>query len=277
MKIHFEHQGARYACDLSNGRSLAIRLEFDGPQPNHFGAAKAARVPLRSGSFVGRTSCGGSCNVDELSIVPHCNGTHTETVAHIVDDDVFVGQVVPSSPMFALLISAAPIAASETNDTYHPPLVNSDRVITAKAIKSRLDESRGYDALIVRTLPNAQSKKSQIYSTENQPAFLTVEAMKAIVESGVKHLLMDVPSVDRMHDEGLLTNHHLFWNVAEHSHRLTAEVWQDKTITEIIFVPDDILDGFYLLSIQVPDFCADAAPARPVVYPVDEIPENVQR
>ena len=277
MKIQFEHQGSRYESDLSKGKSLAINLDFDGPQPNHFGAAKASRKPLEMGTFVGRTARGGSCNVDNVTIVPHCNGTHTETVAHIVDDEVFVGQVVGSRPVLALLISVETVPVGDTTDTYRPPLETADRVITAAAIKHQVGDSGGFDALIVRTRPNPQSKKSQAYSGVHQPAFLTVEAMQAIVQTGIQHLLMDVPSVDRIYDKGMLTNHHLFWNVAEQSHRLAAESWREKTISEMIFVPDEIQDGIYLLSIQVPAFCTDAAPSRPVIYQIDEIPENGQR
>jgi hypothetical protein len=36
----------------------------------------------------------------------------------------------------------------------------------------------------------------------------------------------------------------------------------------MIFVEDDIDDGSYLLSIQIPAFMSDAAPSRPVIYPM---------
>lgn len=274
MKIEFEYRGSRYASDQSTGKSIAIDVDFDGPQPNHFGAEKATRKPLELGTFVGRTAQGGSCNVDDISIVPHCNGTHTETVAHIVDDEVFVGQVVKPEPVVAFLISVEPVSASETKETYRPTLDKTDRVLTAAAITEKIGDARGMAALIVRTRPNPESKKSQAYSDDNQPAFLTVEAMNAIIKTGVRHLLIDLPSVDRMYDEGMLTNHHLFWNVAEQSHRLAAESWREKTISEMIYVPDEIQDGIYLLSIQIPAFRTDAAPSRPIVYRVEKISSN---
>ncbi len=40
----------------------------------------------------------------------------------------------------------------------------------------------------------------------------------------------------------------------------------DKTITEMIFVDDEIRDGLYLLNLQMPAFPTDAAPCRPVIY-----------
>ena len=34
----------------------------------------------------------------------------------------------------------------------------------------------------------------------------------------------------------------------------------------MIYVPDEVLDGDYLLELQVPHFINDAAPSRPVLY-----------
>ena len=273
MKIVFEQNGKKFQSDLSAGRSLAIELDFDGSQPNHFGAPKAKRSGLELGQFIGRTARGGGCNVDELTLIPHCNGTHTETVSHIVDDQVFIGQVVPPEPVVALIISVEPARAAKTTDSYRPPAKPDEMVITAKEIASQIGAQKDFAALIIRTLPNAKSKQSQAYSEDHQSPYLTVDAMEAIVQTGAKHLLLDLPSVDRMYDEGLLTNHHLFWNVAEQSHRLAADTWREKTITEMIYVPDEVKDGLYLLNIQVPAFCTDAAPSRPVVFPIEPADE----
>jgi hypothetical protein len=40
------------------------------------------------------------------------------------------------------------------------------------------------------------------------------------------------------------------------------------TITELIYVPAEVNDGLYLLNLQVAPFVADAAPSRPVLYPL---------
>ena len=94
--------------------------------------------------------------------------------------------------------------------------------------------------------------------------------MQFLVEVGICHLLVDLPSVDRMYDDGLLTNHHLFWNVPEGTHELTQDTWQNKTITEMVYVSDDVADGAYLLSLQLPSFATDAAPSRPFLIPFAE-------
>jgi hypothetical protein len=42
----------------------------------------------------------------------------------------------------------------------------------------------------------------------------------------------------------------------------------DKTITELIFVPNEVKDGPYLLNLQTAAFENDATPSRPVIYPI---------
>lgn len=273
MKITFERNGRRLLCDTVDGKSIAINMDFDGSQPNHFGTEKANRHSLQLGGFLGDTARGGSCNVDVLSMIPHCNGTHTETIAHIVDESVFVGQAAPGGILRAQLITITPQPADSKSGSYRPRLESGDRLLTAESLRAAWEacgNPEDIEALVIQTEPNELSKMSRTYDEDHQPPFFSVEAMSFVNEIGIRHLLVDIPSVDRMYDEGLLTNHHLFWNVAEQTHRLSAESWRDKTITEMVFVPDSMDDGFYLLSLQVPAFYSDAAPSRPILYPVKE-------
>lgn len=273
MQLTFEHRGQRYRCNTNEAKSLAIRLDFEGAQPNHFGTEKASSSVLKLGGFTGDTKQGGSCNVDSLRMIPHCNGTHTETVSHIVNEDIWIGHAAMEAVTVAFLVTVKPEIADRVSETYRPALDKTDHVITAKAMQDAItavgDATRlGPGALIVRTLPNEIDKCSRAYSEKQPPPFFTVEAVETINRLGVRHLLVDFPSVDRMYDDGLLTNHHLYWNVVEKSHELSGESWQDKTITEMIFVEDEISDGIFLLNLQVPAFCSDAAPSRPVVFPL---------
>jgi hypothetical protein len=119
--------------------------------------------------------------------------------------------------------------------------------------------------LMIRTLPNDLSKKSRRYRAP-LPAFFSREAMEYIADLGVQHLLVDLPSVDRMLDEGKLCSHHIFWNVPFDRHDVPEREYSMKTITEMIYVDDAVADGRYLLNLQIPGFAADAAPSRPIVY-----------
>src|ERR1700685_3525749 len=103
MLISFEVGSRKYTTDLSRGVSLAIPLRFNGPQPNFFGVAPAQAKPTQSGDFVGDISKGGSCNVQSYSFTPHCNGTHTECIGHMVSEKVSVAERLPPVPIPATL------------------------------------------------------------------------------------------------------------------------------------------------------------------------------
>jgi hypothetical protein len=82
----------------------------------------------------------------------------------------------------------------------------------------------------------------------------------------VKHLLVDLPSLDPLSDEGRLLAHRIFWDVPPGSRDLPAPEACRRTVTELIFVPDDVPDESYFLSIQVPHIVSDAVPSRPILF-----------
>jgi len=42
-----------------------------------------------------------------------------------------------------------------------------------------------------------------------------------------------------------------------------------RTVTEMIYVPDDLPDGRYVLDLQIAPFVSDAAPSRPILFPIE--------
>ena len=75
------------------------------------------------------------------------------------------------------------------------------------------------------------------------------------------HLLIDMPSIDKENDEGKLEAHHAFWNYPNNAQL-------HKTITEFIYVPNEVYDGTYILNLQIAPFENDASPSKPVLYKV---------
>ena len=273
MFVQFEHRGTQFTANTSEGISIAIDLDFDGAQPSHFGAPPASRTHVNTDGFVGRVAKGGSCNVDIVTLNPHCNGTHTESVGHIVTESVPIAGIADTNLLFSKLISVSPLPATDTSQSYRPEFQLGDCVIDRAMLEHSMHETEreiGYDALVIRSLPNLEKKRSWQYGPDDLPPFLTIEAIQWIVELGVKHLLVDLPSIDRMHDEGRLTNHHLFWGVPEGERSLGDTAGSVKTITEMVYIPDHVEDGDYLLNLQLPAFRLDAAPSRPVLYPIME-------
>ncbi len=248
---------------------LSIPLDFAGPQPAHFGADPARARPMIAGSFTGDTTQAGSCNAAVVTVNVHCNGTHTETVAHLTDTLLAPREIAPGLTR-AVLVSIEPERAADSSESTVPAPHRGDRLLTRHALDacaSRwLDDD--VDALIVRTLPNEGEKKHRKYLDAAEVPYFTAEAMRFLVGAGIDHLLVDTPSVDRLHDEGALTGHRIFWGLPPGSREIGDAARGSATITEMIFVPDDADDGRYLLDLQVAPFLSDAAPSRPLVYPV---------
>jgi kynurenine formamidase len=269
MSLQLTINWRTYQFDIGQPVEISIPLYFNGSQPNFFGVDNAASETLIADSFVGDTCKGGRCNVESYRLIPHCNGTHTECAGHITEERISVPRVLRDCFIPATLITIRPVRASDTSDHYDPPKEDADFLITRNALEEALMEGSPdfLQGLIIRTLPNDASKTSRRY-LENPPPFFSLEVMQYISELGVKHLLVDIPSVDHMVDEGKLSAHRIFWNVPPRSRRLTDDVFTDKTITEMIYVPYDISDGLYLANIQIPNFVADAAPSRVFLFPV---------
>jgi kynurenine formamidase len=125
------------------------------------------------------------------------------------------------------------------------------------------------DALVVRTLPNDASKRTRRWEDATTP-FFTIEAMAAIRAHGVNHLLVDLPSVDPLYDDGRLAAHRVFWDLPQGSTELPTQDACRRTITEMVFVPNDVPDGRYLLTIQTPHIVSDAVPSRPILFYLEE-------
>lgn len=240
---------------------ISIPLNFNGIQPNSYGVPQAEAHAFEGGGFVGDVRSGGSCNFEIYTFIPHCNGTHTECVGHLTAERIAIHQTLNDIFIPATLISVQPTSGTATQDTYNPVFNPTDLVLDKAALFQALDgkDASFFEAMIIRTLPNHLSKKGRDYTKENAP-FFSIEGMAYLRSLGIKHLLIDTPSVDRLHDEGKLSAHNVFFE----TNRLAATN-NFYTITEFIFVEESILDGKYLLNLQIAPFMADAAPSRPVL------------
>jgi len=268
--MHFERGDRRLVADLADPLPIAIPLDFGGPQPAFFGASRASARPLRTGGFVGDTRAGGSCNCEEVSLAPHCNGTHTECVGHVTDERVSVTEAVRGGMSLALVVSIEPVRAADAGETSDPAPEPDDRLVTAHALTTAMDAhlSLGLEALVVRTLPNRAERFSHAYEGPAPAPYLSREAAALLVERGVEHLVLDLPSADRADDHGRLTAHRLFFGLPAGSRHAPEATRPRASITELAFIAPTIRDGWYLLDLQIPAFLLDAAPSRPILYPV---------
>lgn len=265
FELRFEVDGRAYRADVSGARSLAIGLDFDGPQPNAFHLAQASARAVEAGEFVGDTRRGGSANCLDVHLNPHGNGTHTECVGHIVDEAVAVGELATKPLMPAALGSVATVALGDTDETYDGICQPDDQVLTRRALEAAFAGTPAgfFEAVVIRTLPNSPDKTARTYSGQNPP-YPTAQAVAWLAEVGCEHVVLDLPSLDREDDGGTLPNHHLFFGVAAGAKTLGGAEPSSRTVTEMAYVDDEVADGVGLLSLQVPRFSLDAAPSRPM-------------
>ncbi|MCA0152077.1 cyclase family protein [Winogradskyella vincentii] len=192
---------------------------------------------------------GASVNFNTITFNPHSHGTHTETVGHITKEKYSINKYLKQFFFLAEVISVAPEKKGE------------DYVISAKQLQFAIGNKKR-DAVVVRTLPNTREKTSKQYSHTNWTYF-EEDAIKLLVRKGIKHLLVDLPSIDREEDGGELRGHNAFWNTK-------GKLRKDATITEFIYVSNKIEDGVYMLNLQIAPFDNDASPSKPILYKILE-------
>lgn len=251
MKATITLNGTSYSVDLSQPIDISIPLTNTDSNPIAWYLDKPVIEPVKMGDWVGKVSEGSSTNFNNIFFNPHGHGTHTECLGHITRDFYSVNRALTQFFFLAELISVQPEEHGE------------DFIITRRQIEEAL-KGKSPEALIIRSLPNDEVKKSKNYSNTNPP-YLGQAAATFIREKGIKHLLIDLPSVDRESDEGRLVAHKAFWNVKD-INNLNADARHDATITEMIYVNDAIKDGSYLLNLQIASFENDASPSKPVLY-----------
>ena len=305
--IDFGHGPVR--IDLGRPISLAIDLDFSEQQPRHFGAPRATSRPFAVPGFSGSVEHGASCNCQTLTLIPHCNGTHTECVGHLTREPLDAHRVAPLGFVPAILVSIEPVDASTSGETTDPTPHSGDTLITRRALEkswhfataagtgvaaaagagaagttgvratgttsaaatAEATASRTTPAafepraLIIRTLPNQPDKQHQNYS-DSTPPYLSREAAGLLLERGIEHLVVDLPSIDRARDEGRLTAHRIFFGLPPGSTMLAQATRARATVTELAYIPDAAPDGPYLLELQVPALGGDAVPSRPLLY-----------
>lgn len=239
------HKQKTFRVDFSKAIDISLPVAVGGVKAWY--VPEPIIEPVRMGDWVGEVAQGGSVNFKNITFNPHGHGTHTECVGHISKEFYSVNKSLKQFMFMAELITVLPKEA------------NGDLVITKRILEDFLLDKTP-EALVIRTLSNSEEKTHKNYSNTN-PAYINEEAMKYIIEKGIQHLLFDTPSVDKEVDNGALLAHKAFWEYPQNTNT-------QRTITELIYVPNTIFDGTYLLDLQVAAFENDAAPSRPLLYRV---------
>jgi len=245
MIATIQYRSRQFKVDLSKPLDISIPIRDGDSNANAWYVGPPRIQPYSDGEFSGAVGNGAAVNFYKLECIPHAHGTHTECVGHITETVHSVNTHLRKYFHVAELITVA------------PEKLGDDFVISAKQLSYAL-RNKKREALVIRTLPNTLQKRSQQYSHTNPP-YLLEEATQYLANKGIKHLLIDLPSIDKEQDEGELKAHRAFWGIDE-------EIRYDATITEFIYVDNQIEDGTYLLDLQVAPIENDASLSRPVLY-----------
>jgi arylformamidase len=248
MLAEITHKGKTFSVNLGEPIDISMPLKASKYAASAWYVDPLIIEPVQTEQFTGSVALGGSVNFNNIFFNPHGHGTHTECVGHISKEFYSVNNALKTFFFTAELISVKP-----------EKWPNGDEVITRSQVETAL-EGKSAEAIIIRTLPNLLEKRHRNYSSTNPP-YLAAEAMEFLVNKGFEHLLIDLPSVDREMDEGVLASHHLFWNYPSAPNT-------QKTITEFVFVSDEVRDGRYLLNLQIAPFENDASPSKPILYEI---------
>ncbi len=251
MNAHLHFHEKKYTVNFSNPYDISIPIQDGILNPTCYGADPIAFETIRAENFVGSVREGGVVNHKKIHLSPHGNGTHTECYGHIVDSADTINTCLTDFHFVAELITVAP-----------KPTATGDLIITLDALQEKIQKEIP-EALVVRTLPNSNEKKTKNYTGTNPPYF-EKEALAWMAQSGIKHLLTDLPSVDKEIDGGILAAHHAFWDTA-------GMLRKNATITELVFIDTKIEDGRYLLNLQIISLQLDASPSKPILYKLTEV------
>ena len=243
------HLGIEYKIDFFKPIDISMPLSTNTDATSAWYVDPMKLEPVVMGDWIGDVTKGGSVNFRNIMFNPHGNGTHTECVGHISKEFYTINKSLKRFVFVAELITVLPTK-----------LENGDFAITRKQFETALNDIPKPEAIVIRTLSNGSNKLHTNYSNTNPP-YILKDAIEYLNELGVRHLLIDMPSIDKEQDGGKLEAHHAFWNYPN-------KVELEKTITEMIYVPNEINDGTYILNLQIAPFENDASPSKPILYKV---------
>jgi len=244
-----KYRSSSYKIDLSKPIDISIPLHASKTNVNAWYLGEPKIEPVKFGGWVGSVAQGADVNFNNIWFNPHAHGTHTECVGHITKAFHSINKNLKQFFFLAEVVTVA------------PEKLEDDFVISKKQIQAALGNKKR-DAIVIRTLPNTNEKLSRQYSNTN-PTYLLEEAAIYLKYKNIKHLLIDLPSVDKEKDEGKLLAHKAFWNTK-------GKLRLDATITELIYVPNKVVDGTYMLNLQIAAFENDASPSKPILYQIIE-------
>lgn len=247
MNCTIQLDNQQVTIDLQNKIPCFFSLVNGENNPRCFYLPYPKYEPFRIGSFVGSIAEGGVANCMVVTVAPHGAGTHTECIGHIAKGDYSISDILTDSFFLGYYSSVAVMSDGEDTVVSH-----------SEILEILLKLPKGTTALALNVAGN--------YTNDNSgtnPAYFLPETMEMIVNSGIEHLIVNIPSIDKEEDGGILASHHTFWN-----YKRAGSPRYEATITELANFPEDLESGRYMVEIQIAPIHSDASPSRIFLYPI---------
>ena len=162
MIVQLRHNGGHYTANLTKPLDISISISKKGALA--WSVSPPNIKPVKQGLWIGDVSKGAGVNFNNIFFNPHAHGTHTECVGHISPRKESINMELLSFFFVSKLI------------TITPKKNNKDCIITKNSLEKLVSKNDNIDALIIRTLPNNETKKYKNYSKTNPPYLLKAAA-----------------------------------------------------------------------------------------------------
>ena len=199
LRIELDHCGHTWTASGSPV-DLSVPVNPHSGLPRAWYKGPATAEPVRTDSWTGSVAEGGSVNFRDVTFNPHAHGTHTETREHIRDAFHPIDALARSGAlpflMPALLVEAMP----ESRSTAH-----GDDCRPSERLGDRCAD-------VQRWAPSAVLLRCTTGDVHRDWSTRTARIWRPVLPSGsstlsIEHLLIDLPSVDREIDGGVLRAH----------------------------------------------------------------------
>lgn len=244
--------GQAVRWDPDSYHDLARPLRFDGRDDRAFGLMPPRSRTVSLGRFHGKVAEGGPVNcstVDDLN--PHVV-THVEGAGHLRASAEPIASLLTRWLLPARVLSVPPDLRPD-----------GDRVVESDRLAPLLREGDPFlEAVVLRTRSMPEGRTGFDYSGTNPP-YLSAQAASLLRQRGTRVLAVDLPSLDREMDQGRLEAHRAF--LAEPASAPETQ----RAVCELIQIPEEVIDGPYLLLLVPLRWELDATPVRPLLFPVE--------
>ncbi len=197
--------------------------------------------PVQMGDWVGSVAEGSSVNFFNVLLNPHGNGTHTECYGHIDKGQQKLNDCLKETHGW-IHFQRLPIRQ-----------VGEDKILLLEDLMIPEEGFPEFVGLEAEGLPFPG------HFSNTNPPYMEAALCEKLAQLGVKHLLTNLPSVDREEDGGALAAHRAFWSYPE-------DIREDATITEFTYFPPELSEGIYFINLQVAPIHNDAVPSRPLLF-----------